>query len=141
MKQLQSLALILGIISALVHIYVLTSLLLDFRAELPKILWSLHIGVFICCIPAAITRIKRINILKDNNSTSLQDSNKAIWEGIPMFPFRMFWYYLLLIILYQAFIQSNDGTGLWLVLSGGWMMFYYLGWAMLRDEQTHKIAA
>jgi len=141
MKKLQSLALILGIISVLVHMYSLFSIMLGFTLELPNILWSLHIGLFICITPAFLARITRINREKDEKSISPQNSMTAIWEGIPMLPYRILSSYSFVVLLHQVVFQSNDETEQWLVFSAFWMLFYYLGWAMLRNEQTHKIAA
>ncbi|MBO6535731.1 MAG: hypothetical protein JJ966_05870 [Balneolaceae bacterium] len=143
MKKIQSLALILGSISFLINIYALFSLILGFTPELPKIFWSLHIGVFICFAPAISVRTNRLKREKGGNDLGSQDSIKAMWEGIPMIPFRILTIYAFLAIIYQGVILDNQTVQAqpWLPFSVGWMAFYYISWAMLRNEQSYKVAA
>lgn len=128
-----------GCISVMVNIYALFSLILGFIQELPKILWSLHIGVFICFGPAILARTNRLKRLKVESSLSEQDSIKAMWEGIPMLPFRILSIYLFIAIIHQGIVQSNKETEPWLLFSVGWMAFYYISWSMLRNERSYKV--
>ncbi len=143
MKKLQLLSLILGTVSALVNIYALISIVLGFTPDLPIIFHVLHIGIFICFAPAISSRTNRLKREKAENGLSSQDSIKAMWDGIPMIPFRILTIYTFVAIIYQGIILENQEAQAqpWLLFSVFWMAFYYISWAMLRNEQSYKVVA
>lgn len=141
MKQLQNTALILGTISVLVNMYALYYAFLGLEPNLPKLLWGLHIGVFICFGPIIIIRTKRINKLNNGQESNSKEARKAIWEGINQWPFRMLWIYGILVFFFQLRFQSSNETEPWLFFSIGWMAFYYISWSMIRNERTYQVAA
>lgn len=140
MKYLQSIALLLALLSALVNVYALFCLLKGIFPELPSFLWVLHVGVFVCFGPAVFIRRKRLNNNSKAHSLGMETpfDGEAMWEGISKLPFILLWVYGISSFFLQTQFENSTEDEPWLFFSIGWMAFYYISWAMLRNERAHQ---
>ena len=131
-KVIYKLTIVFGIISAFINAYALISALLGISPSIPTLFWGLSFGMFLCLTPAVWVK-SRIVKQKTKSYPFLVRPGIGgwfMWDGIPKWPFIVLWLYGMM----TARIIPDGGDPPWLSYSVGWMIFYYISWALLKQE-------
>ena len=143
MKLIQHIALALGVVSLLINVVALVNALSGHPPPIPGIFMALHVGIFICFIPAVRSKQKVV----EEQTRSLGFIERAgvggrlMWKGVKVWPFIVLWFYMAIAFLAQEELEPLQDQPPWLPFSVGWMVFYYLSWALLRQEVQRRETA
>jgi hypothetical protein len=118
----------LSVIGLLLSILIHLSALLGAPNPLGKLVWGLHIGIFMVFVPAVVAAQRM------SRGVEQSEAWKVILRGCPTWMKVMMWGffgYTFVNFLFVFVIQSGGEGSSLRAFSGHWMLFYFAAFAML----------